>query len=93
MIKHIVMWNLKNKNDAQKVKIKLLTMLEHIPQIKKMEVGINIESASTSHDIALVTYHDTTEELYGYQDHVYHQEIKKFIPEYCINRSCIDFYE
>lgn len=93
MIKHVVMWNLKDKNTAPEVKARLLTMPEHILQIKKIEVKVNIESSSTTHDIVMITYHDTEEELYSYQDHEYHQQIKQFIPEYCLNRACIDFYD
>ncbi|MBN1501752.1 MAG: Dabb family protein [Spirochaetes bacterium] len=93
MIRHVVMWSLKDKNTAGEVKTRLLTMPEHIPQIKKIEVKTNIDSSSTTHDIILITFHDTEEELYGYQNHEYHQEIKKFIPQYCTNRACIDFYD
>nr|NIS37839.1 Dabb family protein [Candidatus Saccharibacteria bacterium]NIV71497.1 Dabb family protein [Calditrichia bacterium]NIW77977.1 Dabb family protein [Calditrichia bacterium] len=60
MIKHIVMWRLyefaddkSKKENALKLKEKLLSLPEKIPQIKKMEVGINIDQTEAASDVIL----------------------------------------
>jgi len=60
MIKHIVMWKLKdfaeeaNKAvNAQKIKELLESLKDKIKEIKHIEVGINIINSDASADVAL----------------------------------------
>jgi len=66
MIKHIVMWKLKdfaagsNKNEnAVKIKTELEMLKSKIPEIKKLEVGININESETAYDIVLYSEFET----------------------------------
>ena len=91
LVKHIVMWNLKDEKDGDAVKNKLLSMSKEIEEIKNIQVGLNVKTGGTTHDVILITEHDSFDNLQKYQDHPYHLEIKKFIPKYCKDRVCVDF--
>ena len=58
MIKHIVMWKLKDNNKEENAK-KIKTMLEglksEIKEIEEIEVGININKSDASMDVCLVS--------------------------------------
>ena len=52
MFKHVVMWKLKNKNDAQKIKIDLES-LHYLDCVKKIEVGFDISRGDSAYDLVL----------------------------------------
>ena len=70
MIKHIVMWKLKdfaeeaNKAvNAQKIKELLESLKDKIKEIKHIEVGINIINSDASADVALYSEFECMEDL------------------------------
>ena len=90
MIKHIVMWKIDDQN-TRAVKEKLESMTDKTPQILKLETGVNIESKYTNRNLVLIKYHETTDDLYNYQIHPYHIEVKNFVGKYTSERVCLDF--
>lgn len=98
MIKHIVMWNIKEKamgktkeENIQEVKSMLENLKSHIDEIVELEVGINIENLTGSHDIVLYTTFRDESALEVYQKHPEHLEVGKFIREVAIDRACVDY--
>jgi len=49
---------------------KLLGLKGKVPQLRSLEVGINIIHSARSFDIALVTEFDSLEDLSAYQSHL-----------------------
>lgn len=78
MITHIVVSKLKNKSDAEKVRDKILEMQGKIPQIRYMEVGIDIGNSPKSWDVALYSKFDSMETLQEYLTHPLHVEVSEF---------------
>ena len=90
MVKHVVMWNIEKEN-IKAVREKFESMTDKIPQILKVETGVNIDSEFTNKNLILITYHNSIDEVYDYQNHPYHQEVKEFVAHFLSNRACLDF--
>lgn len=98
MIKHIVMWSLKNEHNglskstiALELKSKLLDLKGKIPQIKKIEVGINEINFDRNNDVVLITEFESFNDLSIYANHPDHLKLVEFVRENSISRSAIDF--
>ncbi|ONI40892.1 hypothetical protein AN396_00870 [Candidatus Epulonipiscium fishelsonii] len=72
MIKHIVFVKVKDKAELPKLKELFLSMKEHIPMIKEIEVGINNRPSPVAFDICLELCVDSLEALDEYIAHPYH---------------------
>ena len=98
MIKHIVLWKLKEHAEGaskQQNAIKVKSMLEDlrgkIPGLVKLEVGLNFESSDSASDIALYSEFATREALDAYQIHPEHMKVKEFLPLVREERRVIDY--
>jgi hypothetical protein len=99
MIKHIVMWKLREfPSREEKLRIarnlrqKLLEMKKSIKQIKSIEVGINAEKASSSnYDVILITQFSSMDDLQGYKVHPAHQELVEYLQTIRELRVAIDY--
>lgn len=98
MIRHIVMFKLKNfpgeteKMTAAKEVIKRLDELPlKINVIRKYEAGIDIRKLSWSFDIVLTMDFDTMSDLEAYIIHPLHQEFITFNKDYTLEKVCIDY--
>jgi len=82
MLKHIVMFDFKDKNKEEnliKTKKMLEALLDTVPTLKNMEVGINISQESRAMDLSLYSEFDNEEGLKLYTNHPEHLEVVKFI--------------
>ena len=95
MIKHIVIWNVKEpkKKNIEFLKKTFYSMKENIPAIIDVNVGITIDSPYSSRDIVLFTTHENYQKLEEYQEHPFHQDVKKTIAPLLQDKSSIDFEE
>jgi Stress responsive A/B Barrel Domain. len=98
MIKHIVLWKLKDfaegatkQQNALKIKAMLEDMLGKIPGMLKLEVGLNFEKSSDAADISLYTEFESREALDAYQIHPAHMPAKKIIPLVRMERRVADY--
>lgn len=99
MIKHIVIWNLKNKTlpaeectDALAIRAALEDLVGKIPGLLKAEVGIDFRGKETSGDIVLYAEFASKEALEIYQNHPEHVRVGKDVvrPRTC-DRRMIDY--
>jgi hypothetical protein len=81
MITHIVLFKLKDRSSQSigKAKDVLLGMRGKIPQLRHLEVGVDILHSQRSYDIVLITKFDSLEELQAYQAHPVHVEVAKYM--------------
>ncbi len=81
MITHIVFFKLKDRSprSVEKARALLLGMKGKIPQLRHLEVGLDVLHSERSYDIALVTRFDSLEELEAYQKHPVHVEVAKYM--------------
>lgn len=98
MIKHIVMWKLKefsNGNDkAQNAKImkeRLEKLPKIIPEVSFLEVGIDVSNSSSSYDVVLCSEFENEEKLKVYANHPEHLKVGKFIAEVKEERIVVDY--
>lgn len=100
MIKHIVMWKLKEvaegKTKAENAGI-MKELLEDLPQkieeLKSAEVGINILEGDDEAicDVVLTTQCETQEDLEAYAVHPDHQKVVAFIKKVVTERRVVDY--
>jgi len=99
MIKHIVFWNLadnaEGKSKAENalyIKKELEDLINHIPELKKIEVGINHPDApQDNYDVALYCEFDTMAGLDMYQNHPEHKRVAAYIGKIRTARVALDY--
>jgi len=99
MIKHIVFFGLADNaegktkaENAQLIKSELENLIHLIPEIRKIEVGINYPNApKTNYDIALYTEFDNFEAVDIYQEHPEHKKVASYIGKVRISRAAVDY--
>lgn len=80
MIRHIVMWKFKEGEQENMLlfRDRLLALKGKIPEIRAMEVGININPSERSYDAVLVSEFDSLEALKAYSTNPLHVEVSNF---------------
>lgn len=93
MIKHIVMWKLKDKNDEtlNKMKNDLEGLKDKISEIKEIEVGIDFNGSDAAYDVVLYSVFESKEDLDAYQTHPEHVKAGVFIKSVVSNRVVVDY--
>ena len=99
MIKHIVFFSFvdsyegMSKNEIlHEVKTQLEALDGLIPELRKIEVGINHpEAPATNYDLSLYTEFDSMADLDAYQIHPEHKRVAGFIGKVKTERACVDY--
>ena len=98
MIKHIVMWKLKDHAEgadkaANAVKLKALleTCNNLVPGMLKLEAAVASAELEATYDVVLYTEFSDKAALDAYQVHPTHQAIKPFIGAVRSERQCMDY--
>ncbi len=91
MIKHIVMWTLKDKSDATKVKTMLEALKDKVPGIIEIEVGIDFNRSDAAADVVLYSTFASLDDLNAYQQHPEHQAVIPFMQSVTLGRTVVDY--
>lgn len=98
MIKHIVVWRLKEsvhgndkRTNALLIKEKLEALRGKIPGLLKIEVGIDFSATESSADVALYSEFVSREALEAYQTHPAHKAVMPFVGEARSERRMVDY--
>ena len=98
MIKHIVLWRLKDSangfgkaENAKLIKAKLEGLNGRISGMIKLEVGIDFSASDNSSDLALYSEFTSRAALDAYQEHPEHKAIMSFIMEARSERRLVDY--
>jgi len=94
MLKHIVMFDFKDENKEEnlvKTKEMLEALLDKVPTLKSMEVGINISQESRAMDLSLYSEFDNEEGLKLYANHPEHLKVVEFIKSVAIASKVSDY--
>ena len=75
MIKHIVMWKLKDAADAPNFKARLDTCKGLVPGMRVFEVATRTAGLDANCDVVLYSEFDDSAALAAYQNHPHHQHI------------------
>ncbi len=98
MIKHIVMWKLKDsargvskEENAMELKSVLEDLKSKIDVIKEIEVGIDFNKSAAAYDVALYSVFDSRDDLQTYQKHPEHVKVVDFVNEIRDERVVVDY--
>ena len=98
MIKHIVMWKLKEEalgktreENAKLLRERLESLPPKIEQIRGFEVGENFNPAPTAFDFCLYSVFDDEASLGTYQAHPAHVEVRDFIMSIVEKAVVVDY--
>lgn len=96
MIRHIVMFRLKDtphkQKNAQKLKEAIEALEESIPEAKSIEVGLNINEKPSAYDLVLVSDFDNEEALERYRVHPEHQKVVDYIKQVNEDIAAVDYH-
>lgn len=79
MLTHVVLFQFHRVQDAEKTKELLLSLQGKIPELRGIEVGVDVLRSERSYDLALITRFDSLFDMHAYQVHPSHQEVLAFI--------------
>jgi heme-degrading monooxygenase HmoA len=98
MLKHIVMWKLKDHADgadkaANAVKMKQLldACAGIVPGIRRFEVALAQPGLEATYDVVLYSEFESKEALDAYQQHPQHVALKPFMGAVREARQCMDY--
>ena len=91
MIKHIVCMKLKDKAEATKIKEMLESLVDLIPPLLTMEVGLDYLQSERSYDMALIATYKTREDLETYRVHPEHKKVQAYIHAVRESSVSVDF--
>lgn len=98
MIKHIVMWQLKEELDGKKkpelaaeLKEKLLALKNEIDELMSIEVGLNAINHDKNHDVVLITEFKNYDDLAIYAKHPKHLKVVDFVGKVITTRAAVDY--
>jgi hypothetical protein len=94
MITHIVFFKLTDPSPTNLCAARemLLSMQGKIPQLRFLEVGVDLIHSDRSYDLALVTRFDSLVDLRSYQEHPFHaQTVVPYIKQITSSSVTVDF--
>ncbi|MDR8390095.1 Dabb family protein [Aliifodinibius sp. S!AR15-10] len=100
MIRHVVMWKLKDEaagatkqKNAEKMKLILEGLKTNIDEIKNVEVGININSDENdmAYDVVLISDFETELDFTMYTRNAHHKKAVDFIESVIKERRFVDY--
>jgi len=98
MIKHVVMWKLKEMEAGEKEKV-ISDMKEGLEKLagcisglEDIQVGADFLKSEQSYDVVLVSAHTSKEALEAYQAHPLHVEAAvNLVKPFAVKRVSVDF--
>jgi len=91
MVKHIVMWKLKDKTEAPVLKERLEALNGKIPGLLHLEAGIDFLESEQSANLVLVAELENHEALDAYQQHTEHQAVVPLVKAAAVSRTVVDY--
>lgn len=98
MVKHIILWTLKEMSDSEKESVKkgikegLEGLKGKIPGLINIKVNTEGRLASSTADLMLDSTFESTEALKGYSKHPEHVAVADSkVRPYTASRSCLDY--
>ncbi len=97
MIRHVVMWKLKENGEGKTkqenmewIKEHLYALIPIIPEIKRMEIGFDITGTDMSMDLMLLTEFDSVETMKLYAEHPEHLKVSAYVRKVIETRVVLD---
>ena len=94
MVVHIVMFKFKDENKDENIlltKIDLEALVEKIPELKCLEVGIDFNQSERAFDLSLYSSFNSKEDLKAYAIHPEHLKVVEFIKSVTTESKVVDY--
>ncbi len=91
MVRHIVMWKLKNRADGSRLKEALEAMRGQVPGLMDIRVGLDFLHSDQSADMVLIADLENRAALDVYQQHPLHQAVIPMMRKATLSRTVVDF--
>lgn len=92
MIRHIVMWQLRNAADAPRFKELLDSCKGLVPGMHEFEVGIRCDDLEATVDVVLVSTFSDAASLDAYLGHPHHKAVGAQLGPMRDTRSVLDYH-
>ena len=92
MLRHVVIWKLKDPADAPRFKALLDSCRGLVPGMREFEVGIKTEGLEANADVVLVSSFDDAASLDAYQHHPHHKAVSAQLGPLRETRQVVDYY-
>lgn len=91
MIKRISMWKLKDINQANEMKERLMSMRDRVGGLHDIEVGINVPPHASAYDIVFIGTFLDGDAVLEFEHDVYHKEVGEFVSSVKVDRKVVEF--
>ena len=94
MFKHIVMWRLKpevKQEDQLEMKRQLEALLDGVPSLQSIEVGLNVAESDAAFDVVLTTVFEDVVGFQAYATDPLHLEVVDFVRSLVCDRTVVDY--
>jgi len=92
MIRHVVMWTLRDADDAPRFKALLDSCNALVPGMQQFEVGIRGDGLQANADVVLVSLFSDEAALDAYQNHPVHQAVSAQLGPLRVARHVVDHF-
>ena len=100
MLKHVVMWKLKAEAEGKTRAENALWMRKNlealfglVPELKAVEVGVNVNGSDMAYDAVLISSFENEEALERYKIHPEHVKISSYCKKIRESRVVVDYWE
>lgn len=93
MITHIVLFKLidRSPENIRRTREALNGLWGRVPQLKRLEVGVDVVRSERSYDLALVAEFSTLSDLEAYQAHPAHVEVLEYMKKVKDSSIAVDY--
>jgi Stress responsive A/B Barrel Domain. len=99
MLKHVVMWKFKDFAEGQSRMENAIWMKQHlemlagkIPELRSVEVGVNVKESEMAYDAVLIATFDSCEDLEAYKENPLHKEVSSYCKKVREKRVVCDYW-
>jgi len=97
MLRHIVMVNFKDRQMVDKLsaefKALLMGLVDKIPELNNMEVGLNVNTKASAFDLVLIADFENIKGLNMYRTHPKHVKILNYMKGVVEKTAVVDYYQ
>ena len=90
-LRHVVLFRFAGEDEARECVARLRGMAGGIPQVRRLEAGVNEMPSERAYDVGLVVTLDSRDDLPAYRDHPVHQPVLAWVREHATATVAADF--
>lgn len=91
MVKHVVMYRLKDKSSADEMVARFNSMRGKIDVLRSLSAGKDEIKSARAYDVALICEFDSLEDLEIYASHPVHLPVKEYVHSVIEEAHSVDF--